>query len=332
MEVGNPEKWRSEECSVGGGMRTIFRLVFTALLATCSVQRLRAQDLAPRAYIITPVHWNAVTLTYSFSDGGILFNNILPVTDAHATLNVPILSYFHSLSFFGRSANITASLPYGVGHFQGVFQDSESKIYRSGLLDSSFRFSVNLKGGPAMSVKEYQSWRHKTILGVSLRVVAPTGQYDPTKLVNNSANRWGFKPEFGYSERWGHWVLDAYGGVWLYTTNPEFWSRNSFYPGTRTQSQQPIASFEGHLSYDVRSRFWVSLDSNFWYGGRTSLNGVETLNTLQKNSRVGLTASVPLSKHQSLKFSYSYGAYATFGGDFQNVSVAWQYSWLGKPN
>ncbi len=313
-------------------MRHIFKLMLTAFLAMCPIHALRAQDLAPRAYIITPVHWNAVTLTYSFSDGGILFNNILPVTDSHATLNVPILSYFHSLSFFGRSANIAASLPYGVGHFQGVFQDSETKIYRSGLLDSSFRFSVNLKGGPAMSVRDYQTWKQKTILGVSLRVVAPTGQYDPTKLVNNSANRWAFRPEVGYSRRWGHWVLDGYGGAWLYTTNPEFWSHNSFYPGTRSQSQAPIASIEAHLSYDVRPRYWVSLDGNFWYGGRTSLNGVETPGTLQENSRIGVTASVPLSKHQSLKGNYSYGAYATFGGNFQNVSVAWQYSWVGRPN
>src|SRR5579864_6217224 len=132
-------------------MRVIFKGVFIVLLAMCSLQALRAQDLAPRAYIITPIHWNAVTLTYSFSDGGILFNNILPVTDAHATLHVPIVSYFHSMNFFGRTANFTASLPYGVGHFQGIFQDAESKIYRSGLLDSGFRLSVNLMGGPAMN-------------------------------------------------------------------------------------------------------------------------------------------------------------------------------------
>jgi hypothetical protein len=313
-------------------MRTKFKLVLMALLAALPSQRLCAQDLAPRAYIITPIHWNAINISYSFSDGGILFNNILPVTNAKATIHAPVLSYFHTLSFFGRSANFTASLPYGVGHFQGIFQDSESKIYRSGLLDSVFRFSVNLKGGPAMSVKEFQSWRQKTILGISLKLVAPSGQYDGTKLVNNGANRWAFKPELGYSRRWGHWVLDAYGGAWFYTTNSDFWSHNSFYPGIRSQSQEPMGAIEGHLSYDVRPRYWISLDSNFWYGGRTVLNGVENTQTLQKNSRIGVTASVPIGKHQTLKVSYSNGAYATFGGDFQNVAVGWQYSWLGRPN
>jgi hypothetical protein len=183
-----------------------------------------------------------------------------------------------------------------------------------------------------MSVKEYQSWQQKTILGVSLRVVAPTGQYDPTKAVNNGSNRWAFKPEFGYSERWGHWVLDAYAAVSFFTTNPEYFSHNAFFPGTQTQSQKPIGSFEGHLSYDVRPRLWFSLDGNFWHGGSTSLNGIANPQTVQTSSRIGATASLPLSKHQSMKVSYSDGAYVRFGGNFQNISVAWQYSWLGRPN
>jgi len=313
-------------------MRTFFKLVISAVIASGPMRTLHAQDLAPRTYVITPIHWNAVTVTYSFSDGAVLLNGSLPVQNGSALLDVPLITFFHSLNFFGRSANFTATLPYGVGHFQGTFRDNETKLYRSGLMDTSFRFSMNLKGGPAMPVKEYQSWKQKIILGVSLRVVAPTGQYDPTKLVNFGSNRWSFKPEFGYSQRWGHWVLDGYAGAWFFTTNPEFFSHNAFFPGTQSQSQQPMGSFEGHFSYDVKPRCWISLDVNFWYGGRTSLNGVQSPNTLQKNSRIGVTASVPLSKHQSLKASYSRGDYVTFGGNFQNVSVAWQYSWLGKPN
>jgi hypothetical protein len=191
---------------------------------------------------------------------------------------------------------------------------------------------VNIKGGPAMSVREFQSWQQKLILGVSLKVVAPTGQYDPTKLVNNGSNRWAFKPEFGYSERWGHWVVDAYAGVWFFTPNPEFWSRNSFFPGVRSQTQEPVGSTEFHLSYDIRQRLWASLDGNFWFGGRTTVNGIQNVNTYQKNSRIGATVSVPISKHQSLKISYNNGAYVLYGGNYQSISVAWQYFWLGRPN
>jgi hypothetical protein len=232
----------------------------------------------------------------------------------------------------GRSANFSASFPYGIGNFRGTVTGAELKAYRSGALDSSYRLSINLKGGPAMDLQDFRKWHQKTIIGLSFKFVAPTGQYDPAKLINYGANRWAFKPEIGLSRRWGHWVLDSYGAVWFFTTNQEFFSRNQFSPGTNTQQQNSTFAFEGHLSYDVKPRLWASLDGNFWVGGRTRLNGVENPKTLQQNSRIGGTVAVPVSKHQSLKFSYNRGAYISYGGNYQNVSLGWQYSWLGRPN
>jgi hypothetical protein len=272
-----------------------------------------------------------VTLSTSFFTGSILFNPTLPISDVTANPKIVILSLYHSLNLFGRSANIVLALPYGVGHFQGTVLGTHGEIYRSGLLDFTARFSVNLKGGPAMSPKDFRSWQQKTLIGASLTVVAPTGQYDPARLVNQGNNRWAFKPELGFSRRRGHWIIDAYGGVWFFTTNPTYFSNNQFSPGINTLKQKPIGSFEGHLSYDVRPRLWVSLDGNFWYGGKNVLNGMEASNSYQANSRVGATLSVPVSKHHAVKFSYANGAYIRLGGDYQTVSVAWQYSWLGRP-
>jgi hypothetical protein len=115
-------------------------------MAIFSLQMLWAQDLAPRAYIITPLHSNAITLTWAFYDGGLNFNGTIPITGATGTYSVPVFSYYHSFSFFGRSANITASLLYAVGTFSGSVLGAQRSIYRSGLLDFSARLSVNLKG------------------------------------------------------------------------------------------------------------------------------------------------------------------------------------------
>lgn len=321
---------RSAVVSVRTQMR--FSLSSGIVLATTALLRSAlAQDLAPRAYIITPTHSNAVTLTYAFYNGNLDLGN-LPITDATARASIPVVSFFHSMSFFRRSANIAVFLPYGVGTFRGSVLGNETNVYRSGLLDSVYRLSVNLTGGPAMTVKEYSGWTQKTIVGASVRIVAPTGQYDPTKLINWGNNRWAFKPEIGLSRRWGHWIVDGYGGAWFFTTNPAFFSKNQFNPGVSEQRQSPIVAFEGHLSYDVRPRLWASLDGNFWRGGRTSLNGVENPATDLRNSRVGGTVSIPMSRHQSIKFSYNRGAYIKYGGDFQSVSLAWQYSWVGHPN
>ena len=304
-----------------------FAIALLGCLAAMATQ-LAAQDLAPRAYVITPVHSNAITVTWSFYQGGVNFNGTVPIANATGTYYVPIISCYHSFSFFGRSSNITASLPYGVGNFKGDVSGQSQSIYRSGMLDSIFRFSVNLIGGPAMEPKEMVKWKQKRLLGVSLKVVAPTGQYSGARLVNWGSNRWAFKPELGYSERWGHWVLDGSAGVWFYTLNPSSFAGSVSKP----QSEDPVGSFEGHLSYDVKPRLWLSLDGNFWFGGITSLSGVQNLQTKQTGSRVGATASFPIGKHQSIKVSYSDGTYIRFGGNYQSVSAAWQYSWLGRPN
>jgi hypothetical protein len=308
-------------------MRWGVKLAVWIAIATCTLQAARAQDLAPRAYVITPLYANAFTLSYAFFNGDVLFNGVAPITGATGTYNVGIATYYHAFNFFGRSANAAVSLPYGVGTFQGDVAGTHQQVYRSGLLDLNGRLSVNLKGGPAMTPRQMMKWKQKTLLGVSLRVAAPTGQYDPNKLVNWGANRWGFKPEFGYSKRWENWLLDGYAGAWFFTTNSEYYS----HPAPVPQTQNPIGSFEGHVSYDVKPRLWVSLDGNLWFGGVASVNGVENTATRQLGSHLGATASVPITKHQSIKFGYNNADYSQFGGAYQNVSVAWQYSWLGHP-
>lgn len=308
--------------------RPLFNIVVVLLVALLDAS---AQDLAPRAYVITPVHSNAVVLTYSLFKGEILLEGVVPITDAKGTVSAPIVTYYHALNFFGRSANFAVTLPYLAGTISGTVNSARINAYRSGLMDSIYRFSVNLKGGPAMEVDEFRRWQQKTLIGASVKVSAPTGQYDPTRLINPGGNRWVCKTEIGFSRRRDHWIVDAYGGVWLFTTNHDFFSRNQYSPATNIQTEKPILSFEGHLSYDVRPRMWVSLDGNYWRGGMTSTNGVEAPGSLQSNSRIGGTMSIPLNKHQSVKVSYSRGAYVRYGGAFQNLSVGWQYSWIGHP-
>ncbi len=338
--VGSGWNCQYLQMPVLGPASIVFKMRFLAtelswtwfVLISCLVSGVcRAQDLAPRAYLITPTRSNAVTLSYSLLDGAIILEG-LPITDATTRTSVSAVSFTHSLNFFGRSANFLVTLPYGVGNFRGKVASAEALAHRSGLMPARLRFSMNLKGGPAMNTPEFLKWKQKNIVGVSLTLVPQTGQYDPTKLINLGTNRWAFKPELGYSRRWGHWLLDGYGGVWFFTTNHEFFSHNQSSPNTNTQSQSPIGSFEWHFSYDFRPRLWISFDANFWFGGSTSLNGVQNPATVQKSSRVGLTSSLPLWRHQSIKLSYSNGAYIRYGGNFQSVSIGWQYSWVGRPN
>jgi hypothetical protein len=310
-------------------MNDLKSLVLSAALVFLTAPLFYGQTLAPRAYVVTPVDSTAVTVTSEVRRGGVLFDASLPLTDPSGTIWLITPTYYHSLNFFGRSCNITAGLPYAVSNFLASVGNQRPSTYRSGLGDGGVRFSVNLMGGPAMKLPEYMKWKQKRVLGVSLLAQVPTGQYDPRLPINIGTNRWALKPELGYSERHGNWLVDVYGGIWFFTKNPEFISGGRIVPGPELRTQKPIGVVEGHLSYDFKPRLWVSLDGNFWYGGRSSINGVEDRATLQKNSRVGATAAIPITGRQTLKFSYDRGAVIRFGGDFQSVQVGWQYSWTG---
>ena len=195
-----------------------------ALAASSLKTGLGARPLSPRLrHHATAFQCDQHDLLF-LSSAALMFDGAAPITGATGTYSVPIFGYYHSFSFLGRSANMNVALPYAVGNFQGNVAGQPSKIYRSGLVDFTSRVSVNLKGGPSMPTQEFRQWRQKTLLGVSLKMLAPTGQYDPTKLVNWGANRWAFKPELGYSRRWDNWFLDSYAGVWFYTTNPQYYS------------------------------------------------------------------------------------------------------------
>jgi hypothetical protein len=295
-----------------------------------------SQDLAPRAYTIAPVHSNAITIAGAHATGSILLDAVLPIPDSSGDSWASSVTYYHSMNFFGRYSNATVTLPYAVSDVQGTLNGIETTSHLSGLLGVDLRFSVNLLGGPAMDLAHFRKWKQKTVLGTSVVVIAPTGQYDPTKLINLGSNRWSFRPELGYSRRLANWVFDLYGGAWLFTTNHDYFSRNQYLPGTNTQTQNPMGSFQGHISYDINPRIprlWASLDGNFWFGGKTSLNGVENPDTQAANSCIGFSFSVPVPKtrRQSLKFNYGNGVLTEFGPDSRNVAVAWQYSWIGRP-
>jgi Putative MetA-pathway of phenol degradation len=310
-------------------MRSLRAVFLTTLWLTPAI--CAAQDLTPRAYLPVPVSANAVIVTYAWSDGDITFDPTLPVTDVTGTIKAPVLSYYNAFSFFGRSANVTGSLPFIVGDISGKLRGQDAAIHRAGVGDTVVRMAVNLRGGPALTPAQFaKSGFPRSVLGTSLKVVVPTGQYDHTHLINIGTNRWAFKPEVGYMRRLGPVVVDGYAGLWLFTANDDFFASSADAQGSR-RTQDRIAALEFHVSKDVIPSLWIAADFNYWHGGRTGVNGVKSDATLQSNSRLGVTSLIRLNRRHSLKVSYSEGAVTRVGGDFRTLSVGWQYGWFGMP-
>lgn len=279
----------------------------------------RAQDMEPRSYSNAPVGLNFLIAGYVYTRGGYPTDVALPITNQQLSTNSAVLAYTRVLDFGGKSAKLSAIVPYtwlsGTAELAGQPQSRDV----SGFADPAFKLSVNLYGAPALSLKEFAAYEQDLIVGASLRVTAPLGQYDDTKVVNLGTNRWSFKPEVGVSKALGPWTLEATAAATLYTDNTDFFNGN-------TRSQRALYSFEGHVIYSFAPGIWGSLDATYFTGGRTTVNGVLN-NDLQQNWRLGGTLAFSLDARNSIKLYASSGVSARTGNSFDLLGIAWQYRW-----
>ena len=280
-----------------------------------------AQDMEPRAYSASPVGANFLVGSFTRSTGSVVFDPTLPFSDVRATVEGAVLAVGHSFDLFGDLATVAVALPYAWADVTGKIEEQAASTSRSGLADARIRVAVNLIGNPAMSPAEFVRAARRTIVGASLVVQPPTGQYYDTKLINLGNNRWALKPEVGVSVPIRRLDADAYVGAWFFTANSDF------YPGGIERTQDAVIAVQGHVSYTFKPRLWIAADSTWYSGGAARVAGsapVEGVN----NSRAGLTLSLPVGRRYSVKVAYTSGVVVRTGTNFDTVAVAWQALWL----
>jgi hypothetical protein len=277
-----------------------------------------AQDLDPRAYVRVPVDMSLIVAGFNYTYGGVLLDPTSPIQDLEATIESPMLGVIHTFSLFGLTSQAFVAQSYSWAQASGTLYGDDSSITRSGLGDTRLRISTLLFGAPAVTREEFATSSPQTVLGASLTIIAPTGQYYSSKLINLGTHRWSFKPELGLSYVVSkQWFIDVYAGVWFFTNN------GSFYPGTSVRSQNPLFAFQTHVSYNVNPFMWAAIDFTYYTGGQTSLNDFFK-DDRQNNARVGATLNVPIGKLGAIKVAYSTGAIIRFGANFSTISLAWQ--------
>jgi len=304
-------------------MRSLYAAL-TVILLLLMIEVSLAQDLDPRAYARIPVDVTVLIAGFGYSHGGIVTDATLPLENLNADIESPSVGAVHSFSLFGQTAQISVALPYAWGDVSAIVGGIPQKTTRSGISDMRLRFSYLLLGAPAAAPQDLAKAPRKTILGTSLSIVAPTGQYMPEKLINLGTSRWAFKPELALSQPLGkRWLIDVYAGLWLFTKN------DAYFPGSSVRTQNPLGSFQGHISYNIQPLMWAALDMTFYTGGNSTVDGVPR-DDRQSNSRIGATMVLPVGKRHSLKFAFSTGAVIRSGADFSTVSVGWQTTFFGK--
>jgi hypothetical protein len=295
-----------------GTVKAVIALLFVAIQA-------HAGEIEPRAYVNTPVGINFLLAGYAYSDGGLSTSGSSPIKDAQLTMNTEVLAYARTLDVWGKSGKFDVILPYSQlsGTAMVAGRPRERKV--SGFNDPLFRFSVNFYGAPALSLQEFANYQQDVIIGASVQVSAPLGQYDKEKLVNLGNNRWFIKPDMGISKAWGPLTVELSTGV-------SFFSNNVDYFGGKTLKQDPLSTTQVHATYSLGRGVWGALSWTYDYGGRTTIDGVRS-DDFQINSRVGATLALPVNRRNSIKLFASRSLHTGAGTDFDLVGIIWQHRW-----
>jgi outer membrane putative beta-barrel porin/alpha-amylase len=299
-----------------------FRVVALAVglaLLTRAPTPAEAQELEPRAYSNSPVGFNFLLAGYTYSLGGLSVDPSVPVQDAQIRIHSGVVAYARALDLGGKSGKVDVVLPFlglsGTGTVAG--QAAERKV--TGFGDPRLRLSINLYGAPALSMKEFAHYQQDLVIGASLQVSLPLGQYDADKAINLGTNRWWVRADAGFSKALKNFTLD-------FTTSAALYSDNGRYFGSRTFEQSPIYAAQTNLSYEFGGGVWAALGTTYYRGGQTMVNGVANGGELG-NSRAGGELVLPLSRHQSVKLGLSRGVYTRAGTAFSVYAIAWQYRW-----
>jgi len=299
------------------------KTLFQILLLACVLMTVRAEagEIEPRAYVNTPIGVNFLIAGYVYSDGGLATDGASPLQEANLKIHTGLLAYARSLDVWGKSGKVDLIVPYsnlsGNAMAGGTYREREVE----GFNDPRLRFSVNLLGAPALSLEEFAKYRQDLIVGASVQVSAPLGQYDEDRLVNLGNNRWYVKPDLGISKAWGDFVLELSTGVFLFTENHDYY-------GGKELEQDPLYTAQLHATYNIGRGIWAAVSGTYDFGGRTTVNDV-TSNDEQSNSRMGLTLALPVNRNNSVKLYGSTSLHTRRGSESDLVGIAWQHRWGG---
>ena len=295
----------------------IKRILTTGLLLQCT--NLVAQELDPRSYIDLPTGQNFFGALYVYTEGDIYTSPDIPVENLTLEIDGPAFAYARTFELFGNSSKIDIVGGQACSYGEAVYLGEDVSRKYCGMTDTRVRLNYNFYGAKAKTMSEFVKHPKGVVVGASLQVSAPTGQYDDQYILNIGANRWFFKPEIGASMPFGAWELDLSISAKIFTDNNDL-------QGNKTFAQDPIYNVQSHLIYDFGPGHWISLNGNYFWGGDTFVDGEQTANK-EANYRAGITYSKAINSQHSFKLLANKGITTNRGNDSVVYAIAWAYRW-----
>jgi len=275
----------------------LFITFFTSQLAT-------AQGDGARMILWGPTGVTGVIPKWMSLNQNMTPANIL-VKDADLHINAFPITAIHNFGIAGRFAQVMVNAVPGNVTGTLLIPPTNSEVptnvfaHANGFADGFIGFKLGLINQPALNVKEYATYQHKTFSMTSYTRIWYSGSYEKNEALNLGSNRFTFElglPMNIYLSKKNPkrltW-LEVYPAIHLYTANTD--------PTTITRAnkteQLPLFSLENHLSHNFTTKFWASLDLRYQYGGELKVDDVKQdnkLNVLGGGATLGYQIIPPL--------------------------------------
>ncbi len=124
------------------------------------------------------------------------------------------------MDYWGRTGGVSIVLPYR--YIESTSGSTEPRSVVSPI--SVFLWQMNIFGGPALTKQAFASFVPQTFASFHLFVGTPLGEYEPSRALNPSANRWTIRPtvNFSYTPDRGWTWLETYVSAAAFTPNNAF--------------------------------------------------------------------------------------------------------------
>jgi len=303
--------------------RNRFLITLLFIVLGSLLTKIHSQDLEPGFMFPLPIGTNVAMLSTGYSQGNILLDKTIPIEGLESKMFNLGMIYLRGFKLFNRLAKIDVVLPYANADFKALVEGLPQSANRTGLGDPMVRFSMILLGVKPLKPQEYFKQEQKKFkLGVSFRIKAPLGQYDPDKLINLGGNRWVLKAGMGASYTIKRKL------VFEAQLNTIFFGANDAFFGGSTSKQDPILEGQFHTTYIFKPGIWLAASFGSVRGGEIKVDGVPT--TTENNDRYGLTFAYKIKKQHSLKAAYTNALISRTGADFDSYLIGYQFLWFDK--
>lgn len=280
----------------------LYSAVTTLTWLLSSFQAL-AQDDGARGYQLAPVGTHQLTVQYISTHGNRSLDDSVVIPGADIDVNVGVLQYTQTFRAGARSLAVFGVLPFGQVKASVDLPSQAFTTRSSGLGDAQAGVVLGLVGAPALSIKEYVSYRPGLSVGLLAKLFVPTGEYSSARAVNLGTNRYAYQIGLPISYAIGDSYLDPHLTTFDLLPTATLYGSNDEPFGASKTAQDEIYAVEGHITRGLRKGWWVSGDMLYRYGGETETDGISD-NKTQRSLAVGATTGIAVSSSSTLKLTY----------------------------